>query len=235
MYELIDAHRRRGQLLRDQEAVRARAHHRLRPHRRAAPVGIVANQPKWKGGVLFVDSADKAARFVWLCDAFSIPLLFLADVPGFMIGKAVERQGIIRHGAKMISAVADAHRAQDLRGRAQGLRRRPVRDVRPGLRRRRHHRAAAGDDRRDGGRGRGQRRLRQQDRRQARGRARRLRRGAARASTARTSTSSSWRPTCTSTPSCPATTCATELERRLAALATKTDPGYPRRRAVLPV
>jgi len=72
------------------------------------PVGIVASQPKWKGGVLFVDSADKAARFIWLCDAFGLPLLFLADVPGFMIGKAVERQGIIRHGAKMISAVADA-------------------------------------------------------------------------------------------------------------------------------
>ncbi|HET7788073.1 MAG TPA: carboxyl transferase domain-containing protein, partial [Myxococcales bacterium] len=71
-------------------------------------VGIVASQPKWKGGVLFVDSADKAARFIWLCDAFQIPLLFLADVPGFMIGKAVERQGIIRHGAKMISAVSDA-------------------------------------------------------------------------------------------------------------------------------
>ena len=58
--------------------------------------------------MLFVDSADKAARFIWLCDAFSMPLLFLADVPGFMIGKAVERQGIIRHGAKMIAAVADA-------------------------------------------------------------------------------------------------------------------------------
>ena len=72
------------------------------------PVGIVASQPKWKGGVLFVDSADKAARFVWLCDAFGLPLIFLADVPGFMIGKAVERQGIIRHGAKMVSAVADA-------------------------------------------------------------------------------------------------------------------------------
>jgi acetyl-CoA carboxylase carboxyltransferase component len=71
-------------------------------------VGIVASQPKWKGGVIFVDSADKAARFIWLCDAFGVPLLFLADVPGFMIGKAVERQGIIRHGAKMISAVADA-------------------------------------------------------------------------------------------------------------------------------
>jgi acetyl-CoA carboxylase carboxyltransferase component len=71
-------------------------------------IAIVASQPKWKGGVLFVDSADKAARFIWLADAFGIPLLFLADVPGFMIGKAVERQGIIRHGAKMISAVADA-------------------------------------------------------------------------------------------------------------------------------
>jgi acetyl-CoA carboxylase carboxyltransferase component len=71
-------------------------------------IGIVASQPKWKGGVLFVDSADKAARFIWLCDAFDIPLLFLADVPGFMIGKAVERQGIIRHGAKMIAAVSVA-------------------------------------------------------------------------------------------------------------------------------
>src|SRR4029077_8588260 len=66
------------------------------------------SQPKWKGGVLFVDSADKAARFIWLCDAFGLQLLFLADVPGFMIGKAVERQGIIRHGAKMISAMSDA-------------------------------------------------------------------------------------------------------------------------------
>jgi methylmalonyl-CoA decarboxylase subunit alpha len=70
--------------------------------------GIVANQPNEKGGVLFVDSADKAARFVWLCDAFNIPLVFLADVPGFMIGRAVERQGIIRHGAKMITAVSEA-------------------------------------------------------------------------------------------------------------------------------
>ncbi|MNS09767.1 Methylmalonyl-CoA carboxyltransferase 12S subunit [compost metagenome] len=71
-------------------------------------VGILANQPKVKGGVLFVDSADKAARFIWLCDAYSIPLLFLADVPGFMIGSKVEKEGIIRHGAKMISAMADA-------------------------------------------------------------------------------------------------------------------------------
>jgi methylmalonyl-CoA decarboxylase subunit alpha len=72
------------------------------------PVGIVANQPKHKGGVLFSDSADKAARFIWTCNAFNVPLLFLADVPGFMIGTQVERQGIIRHGAKMISAVSEA-------------------------------------------------------------------------------------------------------------------------------
>jgi acetyl-CoA carboxylase carboxyltransferase component len=71
-------------------------------------VGIVANQPMVRGGVLFVDSSDKVARFVWLCDAFNIPLVFLADVPGFMIGSAVERQGIIRHGAKLITAVSEA-------------------------------------------------------------------------------------------------------------------------------
>jgi acetyl-CoA carboxylase carboxyltransferase component len=71
-------------------------------------VGIVANQPAHKGGVLFVDSSDKVARFVWLCDAFNIPLVFLADVPGFMIGSQVERQGIIRHGAKLITAVSEA-------------------------------------------------------------------------------------------------------------------------------
>ena len=71
-------------------------------------VGIVANNPLHLGGVLFSDSADKAARFIWLCDAFNVPLLFLADVPGFMIGSKVEREGIIRHGAKMITAVAEA-------------------------------------------------------------------------------------------------------------------------------
>jgi acetyl-CoA carboxylase carboxyltransferase component len=71
-------------------------------------VGIVANNPMQKGGVLFVDSADKAARFIQLCDAFGVPLIFLADVPGFMVGSQVERQGIIRAGAKMVSAVAEA-------------------------------------------------------------------------------------------------------------------------------
>jgi acetyl-CoA carboxylase carboxyltransferase component len=72
-------------------------------------IGVVANQPMVKGGVLFVDSADKCARFIWTCNAFNVPLLFLADVPGFMIGTKVEREGIIRHGAKMISAVSEAN------------------------------------------------------------------------------------------------------------------------------
>ncbi|HEX8856620.1 MAG TPA: acyl-CoA carboxylase subunit beta [Thermoleophilaceae bacterium] len=72
------------------------------------PVGIVANQPKHLGGILENDSADKAARFINLCDAFGIPLLFLQDVPGFMVGTKVEQEGIIRHGAKMLYAVSRA-------------------------------------------------------------------------------------------------------------------------------
>src|SRR5215472_18835156 len=72
------------------------------------PVGIVANQSRHKGGVLFPDSSDKAARFIWTCNAFNVPLLFLQDVPGFMVGSQVERAGIIRHGAKMLFAVAEA-------------------------------------------------------------------------------------------------------------------------------
>jgi acetyl-CoA carboxylase carboxyltransferase component len=71
-------------------------------------IGIVANQPSVRAGAIFVDSADKAARFISLCDAFNIPLIFLQDVPGFMVGVAVERQGIIRHGAKMLTAMASA-------------------------------------------------------------------------------------------------------------------------------
>src|SRR5262245_4964371 len=70
--------------------------------------GIVANQPKVKGGVLMVDSSDKAARFISLCNAFNIPLVYLADVAGFMVGTKVERQGIIRHGAKMVFATSQA-------------------------------------------------------------------------------------------------------------------------------
>ena len=72
------------------------------------PVGMVANQPMVLGGALDVNAADKAARFVWLCDAFNIPLVFLHDVPGFIVGSAVEKQGIIRHGAKMLFAVSEA-------------------------------------------------------------------------------------------------------------------------------
>jgi acetyl-CoA carboxylase carboxyltransferase component len=71
-------------------------------------VGIVANNPMHYGGVLDVNAADKAARFVNLCDAFEIPLVFLQDVPGFMVGTKVEQQGIIRHGAKMLYAVSSA-------------------------------------------------------------------------------------------------------------------------------
>lgn len=72
------------------------------------PVGIVGSNPMVLGGALDVNAADKAARFVWLCDAFGIPLVFLHDVPGFVVGTAVERQGIIRHGAKMLFAVSEA-------------------------------------------------------------------------------------------------------------------------------
>ncbi|MEO7803506.1 MAG: acyl-CoA carboxylase subunit beta [Actinomycetota bacterium] len=72
------------------------------------PAGILANQPMHLGGALDVNSADKAARFVWLCDAFNIPLVFLMDCPGFLVGSAVEKQGIIRHGAKMLFAISEA-------------------------------------------------------------------------------------------------------------------------------
>jgi acetyl-CoA carboxylase carboxyltransferase component len=72
------------------------------------PCGIVANQPKQLGGILDNDSADKAARFINLCNAYGIPLVFLQDVPGFMIGSKVEHEGIIRHGAKMLHVMAAA-------------------------------------------------------------------------------------------------------------------------------
>jgi acetyl-CoA carboxylase carboxyltransferase component len=72
------------------------------------PAGIVANQPRQLGGILDNDSADKAARFINLCNAFAIPLVYLVDVPGFMVGTKVEEAGIIRHGAKMLYATANA-------------------------------------------------------------------------------------------------------------------------------
>jgi acetyl-CoA carboxylase carboxyltransferase component len=71
-------------------------------------VGIVANQPNYLGGILDVDSSDKAARFMQVCDAFNVPLVFLQDVPGFMVGSKVEHAGIIRHGAKMLHVMAAA-------------------------------------------------------------------------------------------------------------------------------
>jgi acetyl-CoA carboxylase carboxyltransferase component len=71
-------------------------------------VGILANNSKVKGGVLFVDSSDKATRFIWMCNAFNVPLLFLQDVSGYMIGSKMERAGIIRHGAKLLSAVCES-------------------------------------------------------------------------------------------------------------------------------
>jgi acetyl-CoA carboxylase carboxyltransferase component len=71
-------------------------------------VGVVANQPMAKGGVLDSDSADKAARFIRLCDAFNVPLVYLVDVPGFIVGSQVEKEGIIRHGAKMLYATSEA-------------------------------------------------------------------------------------------------------------------------------
>ena len=72
------------------------------------PIGVVANQPMFKGGILDVDSADKAARFIRMCDAFNVPLLYLMDVPGFLVGSGVEKEGIIRHGAKMLYATSEA-------------------------------------------------------------------------------------------------------------------------------
>jgi acetyl-CoA carboxylase carboxyltransferase component len=107
MYELIDAIVDEGSFLEIKKRFAAELITGL-ARLDGKVVGIVANQPKVKGGVIFVDSADKAARFVNLCDAFGIPLLFLLDVPGFMIGTAVERQGIIRHGAKMVAAASEA-------------------------------------------------------------------------------------------------------------------------------
>ena len=123
------------------------------------PIGVVANNPMFKGGVLFVDSADKGTRFIQLCDAFNVPLLFLADVPGFMVGTAVERQGIIRHGAKMISAVSEATvpKICVIVRKAYGAG--PVRHGRARVRAGRDAGAAHRQDRGDGRRGRGQRRV----------------------------------------------------------------------------
>ena len=128
------------------------------------PVGIVANQPRHLGGILENDSADKAARFINLCDAYGIPLLFLMDVPGFMVGTKVERAGIIRHGAKMLYAVSRATVPKVTvivrKAYGAGL----LRDVRQGLRAGPDRGLAERRDLGDGPRGRGEHHLPQADR-----------------------------------------------------------------------
>ena len=172
-------------------------------------VGIVANQPAVKGGVLFVDSADKGARFIWQCDAFNVPLLYLADVPGFMIGSAVERQGIIRHGAKMITAVAEATvpTVSVIVRKAYGAG--PVRDGRARVRAGRLPGAADGQDRGDGSRRRRSTRCTRtrSPRSPTRPSGRRTWSGCARR-TRPTSTSCGWPASWWSTPSSSPATCA---------------------------
>jgi propionyl-CoA carboxylase beta chain len=75
---------------------------------RGRSVGVVANQPRCQAGVIDLDASAKAARFVRLCDAFSIPIVTLVDVPGYLPGAEQERGGIIRHGAKLLYAYAEA-------------------------------------------------------------------------------------------------------------------------------
>ena len=94
------------------------------------PVGIVANNPRQLGGILTSDSADKAARFIQICDAFNLPLVFLMDVPGFMVGSKVEHEGIIRHGAKMLHAMASATASSRATRRASRRRRSTSRSCR---------------------------------------------------------------------------------------------------------
>ena len=98
---------RRRRVPRDPRRVRAEHRRRLRP-RRGLPVGVVANQPMHFAGCLDIDASEKAARFVRTCDAFSIPILTFVDVPGFLPGVSQEWQGIIRRGAKLIYAYAEA-------------------------------------------------------------------------------------------------------------------------------
>ena len=199
-------------------------------------VGVVGNNSMFKGGVLFVDSADKATRFVQLCDAFNVPLLFLSDVPGFMVGTAVEKQGIIRHGAKMITAIAEATVPKICvvvrKAYGAGLyamagpgfepdatialptAKIAVMGAEAAVNAVYANKIAAIEDEeeRDG-----------------------VRRGQARASTTRTSTSSGWPASWWSTPWSSRTGCASELIRRFAAARGKDRNFSRRRHGVTPV
>ena len=99
--------RGRGRFLRDRRSLRAQHRHRLRAHGRST-VGFVANQPMVLAGVLDSDASRKAARFVRFCDCFNIPIVTFVDVPGFLPGTAQEHGGIIKHGAKLLFAYAEA-------------------------------------------------------------------------------------------------------------------------------
>ena len=172
-------------------------------------IGIVANQPKQRGGVLFVDSSDKAARFIWTCNAFNVPLLFLADVPGLHDRHPGRAPGHHPGGGQDDLRGVRGDRAEAVGDRAQGLRRRPLRDGRARLRPRRLHRAARRQDRRDGAAGRHQRGLLQPapgDRGPRRSASAAPRSCAP--STRRRSTSCTWPPSSSSTRWCSRPTCA---------------------------
>ena len=108
MTKVVPVAVRRPRVLPDQAGLRPQPRHRAWGASAACPSASSPRNPMVLGGALDVNAADKAARFVWLCDAFGIPLVFLHDVPGFIVGSAVEKQGIIRHGAKMLFAVSEA-------------------------------------------------------------------------------------------------------------------------------
>ncbi len=108
MYKLIAAVVDHGEHLRHQAALRPKHHHVLRAHRRRERRASSRTSRCTSGGILDNDSADKAAHFIQICDAFNVPLVFLQDVPGFMVGSKVEHAGIIRHGAKMLHVMSAA-------------------------------------------------------------------------------------------------------------------------------
>ena len=107
-------------------------------------VGVIANQPRYLGGVLDAASSQKGARFVSKCNAFGIPLLVLVDTPGYMPGTRQESAGVIRFGATLVHAFAEATVPRVTRDPAQGVRRRLHHDELQGPRRRLRVRVAAG-------------------------------------------------------------------------------------------